>query len=118
VRRSVRAALAGAAIALSCATLIACGGDSAPADQGIGVNASLQLADCDDWNKSSVEQRLATVKQLREFAGSPIGEVNARGRILDDDDAYDLLERYCSADFAGAFKLYKIYVRAAAFTGH
>ena len=65
-----------------------------------------------------MDARLATVKQLREFAGGPVGNIDARGAILADDDAYDLLEGYCAQDFAGAFKLYKIYVRAAAFSGH
>ena len=38
--------------------------------------------------------------------------------MLDDDQAYDLLEGQCEPEFAGAFKLYKLYGRAAAFAGH
>lgn len=116
MRRRHRLSLAASAAAL--AVLAGCGGDTAPAEQGIGVNQTLQLADCDDWNKSGVDERLITVKQLRDFAGGPVGNIEARGAILDDDYAYDLFERYCASDFAGAFKLYKLYVRAAAFTGH
>ncbi len=98
--------------------LAGCGGDSPPAQQGVGGNKSLRLANCDDWTGSSVDERLATVNQLTDFAGGPVGEIDARGAILDDDQAYDLLEAQCEPEFAGAFKLYKIYVRAAAFTGH
>ena len=105
--------LAGLALAAS-----GCGGDERPADQGVGAGNALRLADCEDWNDSAVEERLATVTQLREFAGGPVGETPGRGAILDDDEAYDLLERHCDAEFADAFKLYKIYVRAAAFIGH
>jgi hypothetical protein len=100
------------------AAVAGCGGDTAPAEQGIGVNRTLQLANCEDWNKSGVDERLITVKQLRDFAGAPVGNIDARGAILDDDQAYDLLEAQCDPEFAGAFKLYKLYVRAAAFTGH
>lgn len=95
-----------------------CGGGDPPAEQGIGVNPDLQLADCDNWNEASVDERLLTVEQLREFAGGPVGNIPARGAILDDEDAYDLFERYCESEFAGAFKLYKLYTRFAAFTGH
>lgn len=115
-RRIPLAALAAGVLAT--AALAGCGGDSQPAEQGIGVNAALQLADCDDWIQAGPEQRLTTVRQLREFSGGPVGEIDARGKVLDDEDAYDLLERFCAADYAAKFKLYKLYVRAAAFTGH
>ncbi len=96
--------------------LAGCGGDSAPADQGVGGNTPLRLADCDDWNGSGVEERLTTVRQLRDLTAGPSEEV--RGAVLDDDQAYDLLEGQCEPEFAGAFKLYKLYGRAAAFLGH
>ena len=82
----------------------------------MGGNTPLRLADCDDWNSSGVEERLITVRQLREFNAGPSEEV--RGVVLDDDQAYDLLEGQCEPEFAGAFKLYKLYGRAAAFLGH
>ena len=41
----------------------------------------------------------------------------ASGAVLDDQDAYDLLGRWCGMRFARAFKLYKLYERAAALTG-
>ena len=46
--------------------------------------------------------------------GSPAG----RGGVLDDDKAYDVLQTECGPDYARGFKLYKLYTRAAALTGH
>jgi len=39
------------------------------------------------------------------------------GNVLDDARAYSLIQRACSKPFARAFKLYKLYERAASFTG-
>ena len=41
------------------------------------------------------------------------GEGGARGRTLDDKQAYDLFDRACKQQFAKGFKLYS---RAAAFS--
>jgi hypothetical protein len=107
------AAAAAAAVGLA---LGGCGGDTAPADQGVGGNTPLRLANCDDWNGSGVEERLNTVAQLRDLNAGPSEEVS--GPVLDDDQAYDVLEAQCDPEFAGAFKLYKLYGRAAAFLGN
>ena len=37
--------------------------------------------------------------------------------MLDDAQAYQLLDRYCSKGFARGFRLYLLYTRAAAFAG-
>jgi hypothetical protein len=92
-------------------------------DVGPNVGQPINLADCNDWNQANTEQRLGTIHQLKDFAGGPVVGNNAsspsgRGSVLDDKDAYELFNRYCSADFARGFKLYKLYERAAAFTGH
>ena len=44
------------------------------------------------------------------------GEGGARGRTLDDKQAYDLFDRACKQQLAKGFKLYKLYSRAAAFS--
>jgi hypothetical protein len=117
VRHTAEAKRLAATLAASLGLALAgCGGDTAPAEQGVGGNTPLRLADCEDWNESGVEQRLNTVRQLREFNAGPSERV--RGAVLDDDQAYDLLEGQCEPEFAGAFKLYKLYGRAAAFLGH
>ena len=38
--------------------------------------------------------------------------------MLDDKRAYKLFDSLCAQHFARAFKLYKLYERAAAFVGH
>jgi hypothetical protein len=104
--------VAGIAVALAIA---GCGGDSAPADQGVGGNTPLRLADCDDWNSSGPDERLVTIGQLGDLNTGQSEEV--RGVTLDQDRAYDIIEAQCEPEFAGAFKLYKLYGRAAAFLG-
>jgi len=39
-----------------------------------------------------------------------------RGATLPDEKAYELFENTCKQDYARAFKLYKLYTRAASFT--
>lgn len=117
---SVRAAavvlLAGAALATS-----GCGGDTAgneSSDAGVNVGAPINLADCRDWNDASVEGRFGTIRQIRDFTGGPIAGTGASGSTLEDQDAYDLFENVCSQVYARAFKLYKLYGRAAAFQSY
>lgn len=118
----------GLALALiaSVVTLAGCGGGSSTqpqVDVGPNVGQPINLADCTDWNQANTEQRLGTISQLKDFAGGPVIGNNASspsgtGSVLDDKDAYELFNRYCANDFARGFKLYKLYERAAAFTGH
>jgi hypothetical protein len=76
----------------------------------------LRLADCTDWEQADVAERLGTVRQLRAFAGGPTGSPAGRGNVLEDEQAYELLENWCGNHFARGFKLYKLYTRAAAFS--
>jgi hypothetical protein len=46
------------------------------------------------------------------------GHPELRGPALDEQQAYDTLERSCAPGLARAFKLYKVYDRSAAFVGH
>jgi hypothetical protein len=97
-----------------------CGDDSSEAtDAGSGalgspeVEVTAREADCTDWNEASVEERQATIEALREFEGGPT--TGGTGVTIPDDRAYELFENYCANEFARAFKLYKLYARAAAF---
>jgi hypothetical protein len=110
-----------AALALLCGAAGAgCSGSdpnsATPQVQGPHINVPLRLADCTDWEKSDVSQRLGTVGELRAFAGGPTGSPAGHGNTLDDKKAYDLMQGYCHNYFARGFKLYKLYTRAAAFS--
>jgi hypothetical protein len=77
------------------------------------VQTTARETDCTDWNGATVEERQIIVEAIAEFeGGAPTG---TPGRTLPDDEAYELFQRFCEKDYAIAFKLYKIYVRAAAF---
>lgn len=125
VLRSHRAA-ASVCTLTAVAVIAGCGrgsGTQPQIDVGPNVGQPISLADCNDWNQANTEQRLGTIHQLKDFASGPIVGNNASspsgtGSVLDDKDAYDLFNRYCASDFARGFKLYKLYQRAAAFTGH
>jgi hypothetical protein len=115
------------AIALTCCTvalLAGCGDDGGAgkqrSDDFIAASAvgSVRTANCTDWKKGAVDQRRATVVQLRKFAGGPVGSSELkRGPVLEDKRAYKVLQSYCKHRLARGFKLYKLYERAAAFVG-
>jgi hypothetical protein len=115
--------LAAIAVTFLLALLGGCGSSGTPPRLGAGPNvgASINLADCNDWKRATTEERLGTLAQLKDFAGGAVGgnasEPAGTGAVLDDKQAYDLLDNYCKAPFAGGFKLYKLYERAAAFAG-
>jgi hypothetical protein len=113
--------LAAAVVGSAALAIAGCGGDSSGSEPGSGVPglvAPIEIADCTDWKEGSTEERLGTIRQIREFTGGPVaGDSGATGAILDDEDAYDLFESYCANEFARGFKLYKLYGRAAAFSG-
>jgi hypothetical protein len=123
----VKALRIAAPVALAAtAILTGCGGGSGTqpqVDVGPNVGQPISLADCNDWNQANTEQRLGTIKELKGFAGGPVVGNSAdapsgTGAVLEDKQAYDLFENYCSEPFARAFKLYKLYERAAAFAGY
>jgi hypothetical protein len=114
------------AAAMLAAGASGCGSSSSqPPGVGAGPNvgASINLADCHDWNQATTEERLGTLTQLKNFAGGPVlGGTTSEpegntGAVLDDKKAYDLLNRACEPTYARGFKLYKLYQRAAAFGG-
>jgi hypothetical protein len=121
----MRDRLAVAALTAALAVLAGCGskgGSPSVPVQGLNVGQSISLADCTDWKNSSTEQRLGTIRELRNFAGGEVvgggaNPASGTGAVIDDSKAYDLLDNYCKNELARGFKLYKIYERAAAFSG-
>ena len=119
-RRWLRRGAASAALPVALALALAgCGDDDGGATgsgQGIQLGAPINLADCSDWNQGSVEERLGTIEAIKSFTGGEVAGTEGKGRVLDDERAYDLFENYCENEFARGFKLYKLYGRAAAFS--
>jgi hypothetical protein len=117
--------IAALTLAAGVIALAGCGGGSSTqpqVDVGPNVGQPIRLADCNDWEQANVEQRLGTIKQLKDFASGPIVGNNAsspsgRGSVLDDKYAYNLLNRWCERSFTSHFRLYLLYQRAAGFAG-
>jgi hypothetical protein len=108
------------ALALLAALLAGCGGGSGQSDTlepGPDLGVAVRLADCRDWREGEAVQRLGTIREIRSFAGGPVGPGLGHGATLGDEEAYELFERFCGNEFARAFKLYKLYTRAAGFGG-
>jgi len=65
-------------------------------------------------------ERDGSLIRLRRFAGSPVGSSAflKNGPVLTDQRARKLLNSFCARPYARAFKLYKLYTRAAAFIGN
>jgi hypothetical protein len=107
------AAAAGAALALA---LPACGGDSGAGAKPVGqklVRSVAPMATCSDWDGGTRDERLATIEDIREQINLRDGTV--RTIPLSNRAAYRILDTTCSKDFAGSFRLYKLYARAASF---
>jgi hypothetical protein len=119
------ARLAVAVLTGALAVLTGCGskgGSPSVPVQGLNVGQSISVADCNDWKQADTEQRLGTIRELRNFAGGAVvggsaAQPSGTGAVLDDSKAYDLLDNYCKNTFARGFKLYKLYERAASFSG-
>ena len=109
-------ATAGATVALA-----GCGGGT-PASKPVAQvtklpQATVQLADCNAWHALRPASRLQLLAGMRGvFGGQVDGAGHGNGQILSDAEAAQLLSNACRPRWAGRFKLYKIYGRAAAFT--
>lgn len=101
-----------------CLALSGClgSGSGGPASQaGATIGGSIRTADCEGWHSAGPGVRQNTIREIRGFAGGPVGESPRDGATLPDKKAYELFEGQCRPDYAKRFKLYKLYTRAAAF---
>jgi hypothetical protein len=112
------------AVALSgCGTLASTHAGAFPTHKAAPVTAdvgeSARSDTCENWENGSVQQRYGALARLRKFATSPIGSSATRkyGPTLSTSRAYHLFDSLCARHFARAFKLYKLYERAASFLG-
>jgi hypothetical protein len=100
--------------------LAACGSDSQPAGERsakpvgqVLVGSVAQMATCSDWNGGTRAQRVATIHDIRRQINLKASAVQTPE--LSDAAAYEILGNLCGKDFAGSFRLYKLYARAASF---
>jgi hypothetical protein len=71
------------------------------------------LAQCRDWRDGTVEERMATIEDIRGQLTPQTSASEDSG--LPDDEAYDLFQRVCTRPYASAFRLYKVYTQRAGF---
>jgi hypothetical protein len=121
---TVRGPLATVAILFALLALAACGGRSSASTSTAAraparYQPTVRSASCLDWRRETTAERAALLAAMRGFFGGQVDSSSApgaNGPVLDDRHATTLLDGYCRQPFAAAFKLYKIYGRAAAFT--
>lgn len=105
-----------AAVALA---VVACGdpnGGGEPAAKGVGqekAGSVAPLAHCRDWNSGTEAEQQATIEDIRSQINLEGGTV--RAPPLSDEEAREVFDSACSNEFAGTFRLYVLYSRAAAF---
>ena len=76
-------------------------------------NSTAQFANCGDWRRGSVNQRYATIEDIRGQLTPQSSQTAASD--LSDEAAYGVFQHACAADFADQLRLYKLYARAQAF---
>ena len=110
-----------ALIVASCVALAGCGGGG-----GVKGGASkpppipLATFNCGQWSAARADIRETVLDELHGFYGGPVSgkrRTEAYGTVLSDTEATRLFNTYCARSYAGAFTLYKLYARAAAFAG-
>jgi hypothetical protein len=121
-RRLLPLAAAAALAAAGCGGGTAAQNEQAAGNAGPGIVQNVRLADCTDWKRESVADRLTTIHALGGFYGQPIGAGSAgsptrHGATLSEKQAYDLFQSACEQSFARGFKLYLLYGKAAGFAG-
>ena len=118
----MRRAARGTALAAAVCVLGGCGGGSSntagPASTPSAAAAdagTIRAADCRYWNATDATQHRSLLAAMRAFFGAT-ADNGERGATLSDSAATRLLDGACKPAYARAFKLYKLYGRAAAFT--
>lgn len=76
----------------------------------------MRVADCRLWQVLDEPARQRLLSAMHQFFAGSVDYRNGRGGALSPRRASSLFNIYCRLPFARAFKLYKLYGRAAAFT--
>jgi hypothetical protein len=86
----------------------------APRPLGTPVGGSVApLVQCSDWRGGARDRKLATIADIR-------GQVNRddtgiKAPPLSDTEAMALFDNACAPSYAGSFRLYVLYARAAGY---
>jgi hypothetical protein len=107
---------AGLALAVVALALTGCGSADEPEPQPVGeklVGSVAQMATCADWNDGTRAQRIATIHDIRQQVN--LKDSSVQTPELSDHAAYEVLHNTCKRNFAGSFRLYKLYARATGF---
>ena len=72
-----------------------------------------QLVTCRDWKGASEEERLATIADVRSQLAPQDSGIELPQ--LTDEEAEQMFDSSCRPDWAGGFRLYKLYAQAAGF---
>jgi hypothetical protein len=109
----------GALITVGCAVALAgCGGGAKHTSKPPPI--PLATFNCGQWSVARADIRQTVLDELHGFYGGPVSgkrRTQAYGTVLGDKEATRLFDTYCARPYAGNFTLYKLYARAAAFTG-
>ena len=110
-----------ALIVASCVALAGCGGGgSVKGSASKPPPIPLATFNCGQWSAARADIRQTVLDELHGFYGGPVSgkrRTQAYGTVLSDAEATRLFNTYCARSYAGAFTLYKLYARAAAFAG-
>jgi hypothetical protein len=83
-----------------------------PVGQMLGGSVA-QLVTCRDWKGASGEERLATIADVRRQLAPQDSGIELPQ--LTDDEAEEVFDGSCGPEWAGGFRLYKLYAQAAGF---
>ncbi len=92
------------------------GGSTRAEVAGVGIvraGSTAQFANCRNWGRGTVEERYATIEDIRGQL-TPQSSETAESD-LGDDAAYQVFQHVCANEFAADIRLYKLYARAQAF---
>ena len=112
-----RRVLAGAVAAVAAAGLgfaaIGNGSEKAePLGDELGGSVAM-LADCDAWKGGSRARKVATIEAIRNQVSRDDTGVDTPP--LSDEEALELFDGECEPPYAGGFRLYVMYSRAAGY---
>jgi hypothetical protein len=79
----------------------------------VSAGSVAQFVSCADWKGATRDQKLATIADVRSQVSRD--EPGVEAPALTDDEAMRVFDTACRPDWAGGFRLYKIYAQAAGF---